>query len=117
MKTASMEASIHEKTKIFDVKSEIKLPSKFVKSAVRSEKLKFQSCPNDLSESLEDPTPPSGPSCNPPVPATSVGNVESNAEASIPIPDISEGLKGKWLLDATDAGLTAISETDDMVLH
>lgn len=38
-------------------------------------------------------------------------------DASIPIPDISVEVKGKWLLDATDVGLTAISDIDDMAPH
>lgn len=97
-------------------KSEIKkkeLPPKLVRSAVKSERLKFQSCPNErLIESLDEPTPPSGPSCRPPGSEEKVG---SKADGSMPMPDISVGVKGKWLLEAADEGLTAISDIADIV--
>lgn len=87
------------------------LPPKLVKSVVRSERLKFQSCPKDLMESLDKP---SDPNCNAPAFPTSDSNVESRADTSMLIPGISDGVKEAWLLDAADEGLTAIS--DDMAL-
>lgn len=93
------------------------LPPKFDKSAVRSDKLKFHWIwSSDLKESLEFPTPPSGASCNPTELATSDVKAVSSADVSTPIPDISDAVKGKWPLDATDVGLTGISDMDDMVL-
>lgn len=98
------------------VKSSYELPPKFDKSAVRSDKLKLHGIwSSDLRESLEFPAPPSGASCNPTELATSDVNAVSSADASTPIPDISDAVKGKWPLDATDVGLTAISDMDDMV--
>ena len=92
------------------------LPPKFDKSAVRSDKLKFHWIwSSDLKESLEFPAPPSGASCNPTELATSDVNAVSSADVSTPIPDISDAVKGKWPLDATDVGLTGISDMDDMV--
>lgn len=86
----------------------IKLPSKFVRSVVRSDRLKFQGiCPNDLRESFEDPTAS--------IPTSEVKAV-SIIEVSISIPEISECANGKWPLDA-DVGLRSISDTDDIVLH
>lgn len=90
----------------------MKLPPKFGKSAVRSDRLKFHWI---WSSDLEIPLPPSGASCSPTELATSDVNAVSRAEASAPIPDISDAVKGKWPLDATDVGLTGISETDDIV--
>lgn len=78
---------------IYFFESVARLPPKFEKSAVRSDKLKFQSCPNDLVPSLGCPTS-SDPSCSPPVCVASDGKVDSRADASMPIPDIS-GVKGK----------------------
>jgi hypothetical protein len=39
----------------------------------------------------------------------------SNA-VSTPIPAMSDAVNGKWPLDATDVGLTGISDRDEMVL-
>lgn len=89
-----------------------KLPPKFDKSAVRSDRLKFHWI---WSSDLEFPGP-SGASCNPTEVATSDVNAVSSADVSTPIPDISDAVKGKWPLDATDPGLTGISDIDDMVL-
>uniref|UniRef100_A0A0A9ETF9 Uncharacterized protein n=1 Tax=Arundo donax TaxID=35708 RepID=A0A0A9ETF9_ARUDO len=63
-------------------------------------------------ESLDEP---SGPNCRGPAFPMSDRNVESRADASMVIPGISDGVKGAWLLDAADEGLTAIS--DDMALQ
>lgn len=63
-------------------------------------------------ESLDEP---SGPNCSCPVFSTSDTNVESRADVSMVIPGISDGVKGAWLLDAADEGLTAIS--DDIALQ
>jgi len=62
-------------------------------------------------ESLDEP---SGPNCRGPAFPTSDPNVESRADTSMVIPGISDGVKGAWLLDAADEGLTAIS--DDIAL-
>ena len=78
-------------------------PSKFVRSAVRSARLKVQgSCTPDWRVSFEDPSP-SNPSCISSFPPTSAVN------ASIPIPDISAAVNGNCPVDPADAGLTAIS--------
>lgn len=97
--------------------SEKHLPPKFAKSVVKSVMLKFQSGPNEPSESLEEPMAQSWLSCNSPILATSDVKVVSSVDASRPIPDISDGVNGKWLFDATDAGLAAISDKDDMAPH
>ena len=60
-------------------------------------------------ESLDDP---SGPNCRGSVFPMSDPNAESSIDVSMAIPGISDGVKGAWLLDAADEGLTAIS--DDM---
>lgn len=91
-----------------------KLPPKFDKSAVRSEKLKFHGIwANDLGESPEFPTPLSGDSCSPAGLATSDVKAVSRAEESTAMPDISDALKGNWPLDV---GLTGISDMEDIVL-
>lgn len=43
-------------------------------------------------------------------------NAVSRADVSTPMPDISDALKGKWPVDATDVGLTGISDIDDIPL-
>jgi len=78
---------------------------------VNGERLKFQSCPKDLIESLDEP---SGPNCRDPGFPTSDPNAKSRADTSMVMPGISDGVKGAWLLEAADEGLTAIS--DDIAL-
>uniref|UniRef100_A0A0A9DM66 Uncharacterized protein n=1 Tax=Arundo donax TaxID=35708 RepID=A0A0A9DM66_ARUDO len=63
-------------------------------------------------ESLDEP---SGPNCRGPAFPMSDPNVEPRADASMVILGISDCVKGAWLLDAADDGLTAIS--DDMALQ
>lgn len=102
---------------VVSIKNKKNLPPKFDKSAVKSERLKFHGIgAKALRESLEFPGPPSGGSCNPTELATSDVNAVSSADASTPIPDISDAVKGKWPLDATEVGLTGISDMDDMAL-
>jgi hypothetical protein len=98
----------HEQRNAHEVNFSLQdLPPKLVKSAVRSERLKFQSCPKDPMESLDES---SGPNCRVPISPTS----DPNTEASMAIPGISDGVKGAWSLDAADEGLTAIP--DDIAL-
>jgi hypothetical protein len=37
-------------------------------------------------------------------------NAESRTDVSMPIPGISDGVKGAWLLDVVDEGLITISD-------
>lgn len=60
--------------------------------------------------------PLSGARCSPAELAKSDANAASRADASAPIPGMSDPVKGKWPLDATDAGLTGISDKDDIAL-
>jgi hypothetical protein len=81
------------------------LPPKFVKSADRSDRLKSQiCCPK------EEPSPLSSPICRGPPFPTSTPKLASIADASTSIADISDAVKGTWLLDIADDGLIAISD-------
>lgn len=107
----------HHLTKISDLDfltTDHWLP-KFSQSVVKSERLKFQIWLSDQVESLEDATSTSSPASNSPTFASDV-KVEPRAGASIPI-DISSGVSGKWLFDATGDGCTAISDIDAIALH
>lgn len=100
-----------------DSHNNITIPSIFDKSAVRSERLKFHGIwDKDLSESLECPTPLSGGSSNPTELVKSDVKAVSRTEVSTPILGISDALNGKWPLDATEVGLTGISDMDDIAL-
>lgn len=90
------------------------LPPKLAKSVVNSERFRFQSCPSDPNESLDEPMWQCWASCKSSELATTDVKVASSPDASRAIPDISDGGNGKWLFDATDAGLPLIS---DIALH